>query len=119
VKAGLDEDRRKFIFTILDDTDDATVENVKPAYELLEELGFRTTKTVWPLDCPEGSKLYFAAQTLQNPEYLAFIRELSVRGFELASHGATMESSVRERTARGLRMSWACNPQSTVITVRT
>ena len=40
---------RKFAFTILDDTDDATVENVRPVYDLLTELGFRTTKTVWPL----------------------------------------------------------------------
>lgn len=93
----------QFAFTILDDTDDATVENVEPIYELLFELGFRTTKTAWPLDCPEGSELYFAAETLQDARYLAFIRGLAGRGFEIAFHGATMESSVRERTLEGLR----------------
>lgn len=93
---------KRFAFSILDDTDDSTLENVQPAYARLRELGFRTTKTVWPLDCPEGSRLYFAADTLQRPEYLAFVRELLAEGFELAFHGATMESSDRERTLRGL-----------------
>lgn len=94
---------RRFAFTILDDTDDATVENVRPVYDLLHELGMRTTKTVWPLDCPEGSDLYFAGQTLEDAEYLVFVRELVDRGFELAFHGATMETSDRQRTLRGLR----------------
>lgn len=93
----------EFVFTILDDTDDATVENVRPVYDLLTELGFRTTKTVWPLDCPEGSRLYFAGQTLADGDYLAFVRDLLDRGFEAAYHGATMESSTRERTENGLR----------------
>lgn len=96
-------DQKRFAFTILDDTDDATVENVQPVYDLLTELGFRTTKTVWPLDCPEGSRLYHAGQTLADPEYLSFVRGLVAKGFEIAYHGATMESSTRERTERGLR----------------
>lgn len=94
---------KRFAFTILDDTDDATVENVRPVYDLLHALGMRTTKTAWPLDCPEGSDLYFAGETLQRAEYLAFVRELVDRGFELAFHGATMETSARARTLRGLR----------------
>jgi hypothetical protein len=96
-------DGRPFAFTLLDDTDDATVENVKPVYDLLHRLGMRTTKTAWPLDCPEGSRLFFAAETLQDAEYRAFVRELVERGFELAFHGATMETSPRERTEAGLR----------------
>lgn len=91
-----------FAFSILDDTDDSTVENVRPVYALLHDLGFKTTKTVWPMDCPEGSRLYFAGQTLQHRPYLDFVHELVGRGFELAWHGATMESSARERTLRGL-----------------
>ena len=93
---------KQFAFTILDDTDDATVENVKPLYDVLFNLGMRTTKTVWPMDCPEGSRLYFAGKTLQDKAYLGFVRELVQNGFELASHGATMESSTRERTSEGL-----------------
>jgi hypothetical protein len=97
-------DDRQFVFTILDDTDDATVENVQPVYDLLTELGFRTTKTVWPLDCPEGSPHYYAAQTLADEDYLLFVRDLLGKGFEAACHGATMESSTRDRTERGLRI---------------
>ena len=40
---------RKFAFTVLDDTDGQTVDNTKAVYDLLYDLGFRTTKTVWPL----------------------------------------------------------------------
>ena len=93
---------REFAFTILDDTDDSTVANTKPLYDLLFDLGLRTTKTVWPLDCPEGSRHYFAGSTLADPEYRAFAHDLRNRGFELTWHAATMESSTRERTIRGL-----------------
>ena len=91
-----------FAFTILDDTDDSTVANVRPIYQLLGDLGFRTTKTVWPLDCPEGSENFFAAETLADPAYREFVRTLKERGFELTWHGATMESSDRGRTVAGL-----------------
>ena len=93
---------KRFVFSVLDDTDDATLENVRPVYALLQELGLRTTKTVWPLDCPEGSRHFFAAETLQSKTYLRFVHELVDAGFEPAFHGATMESSRRERTLRGL-----------------
>jgi hypothetical protein len=94
--------KARFAFSILDDTDDATLENVAPVYEHLKDCGFRTTKTVWPLDCPEGSRLFFAGQTLQDKPYLEFVHRLAEDGFELAYHGATMESSRRERSLRGI-----------------
>ena len=94
----------RFAFTIIDDTDVATVENVAPVYRLLEDLGMRTTKTVWPLSCPEGSPNFSSSQTLEDAEYRAFALDLQRRGFEIASHGATMESSDRERTLRGLEI---------------
>jgi hypothetical protein len=92
----------RFAFTIMDDTDVATVANVGPVYQLLDELGFRTTKTVWPLACPEGSANFGSSETLEDPHYLAWVLKLAARGFEIAYHGATMESSTRERTAQGL-----------------
>ena len=95
---------KRFAFSILDDTDDATLENVKPMYDVLRQRGFRTTKTVWPLDCPEGSRHFFAADTLQRKPYLDFVHELVETGFELAFHGATMESSPRPRTLEGLEL---------------
>lgn len=95
-------DNKRFAFSILDDTDDSTLKNAEPVYAYLRELGFRTTKTAWPLDCPEGSRHFFAAETLQDKAYLEFVHKLVSDGFELAFHGATMESSDRERTQRGL-----------------
>ena len=95
-------DNKRFAFSILDDTDDATLTNVRPVYDVLREHGFRTTKTVWPLDCPEGSRIFFAAETLQSRPYLDFVHELADDGYEVAFHGATMEPSRRERTIRAL-----------------
>jgi hypothetical protein len=89
---------KRFAFTIMDDTDVATLANVEPVYRLLESLGMRTTKTVWPLPCPEGSADFAESQTLADPEYRDFLLDLARRGFEMASHGATMESSERGRT---------------------
>ena len=89
---------KRFAFTILDDTDVATVENVAPVYRLLEALGMRTTKTAWPVACLEGGGDFASSQTLEDPSYCAFVVDLHRRGFEIASHGATMHSSKRERT---------------------
>lgn len=93
---------KRFAFTIIDDTDVATVENLKPVYDLLYESGMRTTKTVWPVRCAEGSKVFGSSQTLEDDDYRAFILDLQRRGFEITWHGATMESSGRERTAGAL-----------------
>jgi hypothetical protein len=95
------EDKR-FAFTIIDDTDVATVDNVLPMYRLLERLGMRTTKTVWPLACPDLQSNFVSSQTLEDPEYRDFVVDLQDRGFEIASHGASMESSERARTLEGL-----------------
>ena len=67
---------KRFAFSVLDDTDDSTLENVQPVYAMLRDYGLRTTKTVWPMDCPEGSRNYFAAETLQDKKYLRFVHEL-------------------------------------------
>lgn len=93
---------KRFAFTIMDDTDVATVDNILPMYRLMERLGFRTTKTVWPLDCPEGSRDFSESETLEDDRYREFVVDLQARGFEIAFHGATMESSERERTLLAL-----------------
>lgn len=95
-------DGRTFAFTIMDDTDVSTLANVAPIYRLLDRLGMRTTKTVWPLGCPEGSPDFQDSDTLEDPPYLEFVLDLKRRGFEIAHHGATMESSPRQRTVRAL-----------------
>lgn len=89
---------KRFACTIIDDTDVATTENVAPVYALLAELGMGATKTVWPVACPEGSRDFASSQTLDDDDYRAFVLGLMRQGFEIASHGATMESSDRART---------------------
>src|SRR3989441_23481 len=93
----------RFAFSVIDDTDVATVDNVLPIYRLLESLGMRTTKTVWPLRCEEGSHNFSLSETMDAPHYSAFVVDLQRRGFEIAFHGATMETSTRERTERALQ----------------
>jgi hypothetical protein len=95
-------DGRRFAFTIIDDTDVATHANVAPVYDLLEQLGLRVTKTVWPCACPEGSRDFAGSETLEDPAYREFVAGLARRGFEIALHGATMETSPRERTLAAL-----------------
>jgi len=41
---------KDFAFTIFDDPDHDTVENVAAIYSFLDDLGLRTTKAVWPID---------------------------------------------------------------------
>ena len=92
----------RFAFSIIDDTDVATRANVEPVYRLLEDLGMRTSKTVWPVSCPEGSRDFGSSETLDDPGYRDFLVDLKARGFELTWHGATMESSLRDRTVIAL-----------------
>jgi hypothetical protein len=91
---------KSFAFTIVDDTDSATLPRVRPVYDFLRENGFLTTKTVWPLK-PVGPPT-LGGGTLQDPEYCQWILELQQAGFEIAFHGASAETSLRARTLEGL-----------------
>lgn len=91
---------KRFAFTIVDDTDFATVHNVGPVYALLAELGFRTTKTVWPL-APCGPRRT-GGSTLAERHYREWVLGLAASGFEIASHGATDHASPRARILAGL-----------------
>jgi hypothetical protein len=93
-------DGRRFAFTVVDDTELSTVANVGPVYDLLGSLGLFTTKTVWPLGFRQTPR--FGGDTLEDPEYLRWVRELDAGGFEIASHGATDHPSLREDTRAAL-----------------
>lgn len=97
-------DNKRFSFTILDDTDDATTGNIIPIYDYLTNRGMFITKTVWPLSCPEGSRLFFAGKTLSDADYLEAVKRIERQGHEIAFHCATMESSGRKRTELGLKL---------------
>lgn len=93
---------KRFAFTILDDTDVATRENIAPVYACLRDNGLRTTKTVWPYAWNGGKSAFRESETLADSAYRSFVRQLAEDGFEIASHGATMESSQRAQTLASL-----------------
>lgn len=91
---------KKFAFTIIDDTDMSTVDNVKPVYDLLNELGIKTTKTVWvypPRDNVKGECLY-------DSHYKDFILKLRDYGFEIAFHGTGSGGFRREETLEAIEV---------------
>lgn len=91
---------KKFAFTIIDDTDDAFLENIQPIYDFLFEKGLRTTKTVWvyPVRDHETSK----GDSLQRLEYLEYIKLLKRRGFEIALHNVGSGAFQRNEIIQGL-----------------
>lgn len=92
----------QFAFTIFDDTDFSTVENTRPVYEFLSELGMRTTKSVWPLASVQESEIQ--GETLEDPTYLRFVLEIKSRGFEIALHNVRNFDSPREVVCSGLEV---------------
>jgi hypothetical protein len=90
---------RRFAFTICDDTDHGTVANLIPVYRFLAELGFRITKSIWPLASePYG---HINGETLQDKAYLRFILWLKQEGFELSLHNVRNYHATREVILQG------------------
>jgi len=91
---------KKFAFTIFDDTDNATLENIRPVYDFLSEHGFRITKSVWPLKGEQKPRC--GGITCEDKDYVEMLLDLKRAGFEIGYHMATYHSSVRADTIRGL-----------------
>jgi hypothetical protein len=88
---------KTFAFTVFDDTDHATVENVRPVYDLFDDLGLRTTKSLWIYP----SRDEFGGQCVEDEAYLDFLLDLQDKGFELASHGVGSGAFSREEILAG------------------
>jgi len=93
---------KAFAFTVFDDTDCSTLKNVAPVYDLLERLGMRTTKSVWPLRARAEAR--FEGATLEDEAYLVWCKDLRGRGFEIALHGASAGTNRRDETFAGLEI---------------
>lgn len=91
---------KQFAFTILDDTDLSTVENIQPIYRLLAELGLKTTKSVWPLSSVNDGRL--GGSSLQEDKYRRFVLDLKEQGFEISLHNVRNHHSTREVVKEGL-----------------
>lgn len=91
---------KHFAFTIYDDTDLATLDNVKRIYSFLAECGLKTTKSAWPLKGEEEPEL--GGATCEDPDYLDWLLDLQKQGFEIGYHNATYHSSRRDDTIMGI-----------------
>jgi hypothetical protein len=77
---------KRFALSIMDDTDRARLERIRPFYDALIERGMRTTKTVWALPCPVDDPS--RGDTLEDTPYRNWIVGLQALGFEIGWHGA-------------------------------
>jgi hypothetical protein len=93
-------DGKEFAFTIFDDPDHDTGENVAAIYSFLKDIGLRTTKAVWPIQGHGSPKI--GGATCEDQHYLAWILRLQNQGFEIALHNVTHHTSTREETVRGI-----------------
>ena len=94
-------DGKRFAFTVFDDTDGATLENVKGVYDFLADCGFRTTKSVWVVrgDPNRGKN---AGQTCADPDYLRWALDLQAKGFEIGFHNCTWHGLPRDEIRSAL-----------------
>jgi hypothetical protein len=93
-----------FAFTITDDPDDGWIEEKKVVYDFLDSLGMKTSIGVWVFDNKTGSgnlSYYYQGVTLENPEYLASVKSLKNKGFELFLHTVTGGNDERNETIAG------------------
>jgi hypothetical protein len=93
-------ENKHFAFTIIDDTDDAFFENIKPIYDILFKNRLKTTKTVWvypPRDINESK-----GDCLYRNEYLNFIKDIHSKGFEIGLHNVGSGDYKRNEIIEGL-----------------
>ncbi len=93
-------DNKTFAFTVFDDTDSQTLETGRAVYRFLADLGFRTTKSVWPVrgtGIPSDN-----GATCDDDDYREWVQSLQRQGFEIGYHMTTSHTSTREQTLRGL-----------------
>ena len=93
-------DNKKFAFTIFDDTDRSNLKDSKIIYQYLEELGFKTTRSVWMLKSNDNSEE--KGVTCEDNFYLDWLLEIKNKGYEIGYHNATSNSSKRQNTKEAL-----------------
>lgn len=91
---------KRFAFTVFDDPDGQRLETGREIYALLHDLGFRTTKGVWPVRGPHEPS--DSGGTCSEPDYRRWAQQLQAQGFEIGFHNATLHTSTREETIAAL-----------------
>ncbi len=93
-------EKKQFAFTIIDDTDNATLSDIKPVYDFLFSKKILTTKTVWVYP----SRDRFTGDCLLDNNYCDFILDLKHKGFEIALHGIGSGDYKRNEILEGLEI---------------
>ena len=92
-------DKKRFAFTIFDDTDKTNLQNGLPFYDFLRDCGFRTTKSVWTVK--GENRLPGAGSTCEDKPYLDWVLQLRDQGFEIGLHNVSSATSNRAQTEKG------------------
>ncbi|MBU0983856.1 MAG: hypothetical protein KKA42_08300 [candidate division Zixibacteria bacterium] len=93
---------KRFAFTVVDDTDQSTLENILPIYSLLHRLNMPITKTAWVVPTLEPGEIDNRGDSLADPEYREFLLDLQGKGFEIGFHGARGGDARRKETEAAL-----------------
>lgn len=93
---------KKFAFTVIDDTDNSTLDNAPIIYDYLISKGIYTTKSVWVRNGEEGN-VYSSVNgdTLSNHLYFNWVKDIQSKGIEICLHSMSWSSSKREDVLEG------------------
>jgi hypothetical protein len=86
--------RKRFASSIFDDPDSQMFEVGREVYALLRDLGFQTTKAVWPTG-EDREPFDHAITCAEDLAYVDWLLEREQAGFEIGRHNATLHSSTR------------------------
>lgn len=89
-----------FAFTVFDDPDGDTLSARRYVYPLLCDLGFRTSKAVWPIGPLRERNS--PGETCSDAEYRKDAQALQTKGFEIAYHNAAPHSCTRQEVIASL-----------------
>ncbi|UZJ41970.1 hypothetical protein OO006_02945 [Prosthecochloris sp. SCSIO W1101] len=88
------------MFTIIDDTDDCFLDDIRKVYDVLLNNGLKTTKTVWVYPPRDNDQSY--GDSLKNEAYRRFILSLKEKGYEIALHNVGSGDYYRNEIISGL-----------------
>ncbi len=91
---------KTFAFTVIDDPDGNTVHARRFVYPFLSDLGFRTTKAVWPIGPLRERNS--DGETCADKEFLEDAQALQEKGFEIGYHNAAPHSCTRSEVIESL-----------------
>lgn len=91
---------KKFAFTVFDDPDAQTEKESRLVYSFLSDLGFRTTKGVWPIG--PRREVNSHGTTCEDLSFRTHCQQLQSEGFEMGFHNGAPHSCDRDETIEAL-----------------